>query len=180
MLGLLHGIPCLHPAPLQCPSVSGHCVKPGTDKVGQRTTGCNTTSELRYGSLTTVSRCEPDKVCTCLSAFFKGILLLTIDLTWIFWCLLALWCEDSPESRAFLDAVSSLKRLRENCQTEVHLMGNEEEVSNHQTSDLVSSSSVDVTSLLYHPLNLFDSQKILLPLSPVHFKPQYFLFFLNV
>ncbi|XP_050926722.1 protein Niban 1 isoform X2 [Lates calcarifer] len=31
----------------------------------------------------------------------------------------ALWCEDSPESRAFLDAVSFLKRLRESCQTEV-------------------------------------------------------------
>ncbi|XP_071360756.1 protein Niban 1-like [Trachinotus anak] len=40
----------------------------------------------------------------------------------------ALWCEDSPESRAFLDAVSSLKKLRENCQMEVHPMGNEEEV----------------------------------------------------
>ncbi|XP_050926723.1 protein Niban 1 isoform X3 [Lates calcarifer] len=40
----------------------------------------------------------------------------------------ALWCEDSPESRAFLDAVSFLKRLRESCQTEVHPMGNEIEV----------------------------------------------------
>ncbi|XP_040892017.1 protein Niban 1-like isoform X2 [Toxotes jaculatrix] len=40
----------------------------------------------------------------------------------------ALWCENSPESKAFLDAVSSLKKFRENCQTEVHPMGNEEEV----------------------------------------------------
>ncbi|XP_022611517.1 protein Niban-like [Seriola dumerili] len=40
----------------------------------------------------------------------------------------ALWCEDSPESRAFFDAVSSLKKLRENCQTDVHPIGNEEEV----------------------------------------------------
>ncbi|TDH15985.1 hypothetical protein EPR50_G00014640 [Perca flavescens] len=31
----------------------------------------------------------------------------------------ALWCEDSPESRTFLDAVFSLKKLRGNCQTEV-------------------------------------------------------------
>ncbi|XP_044045960.1 protein Niban 1-like isoform X2 [Siniperca chuatsi] len=43
-------------------------------------------------------------------------------------CLLALWCEDSPESRAFLDAVSSLKKLRGNCQTEVYPMGSGEEV----------------------------------------------------
>ncbi|XP_059186862.1 protein Niban 1-like [Centropristis striata] len=35
---------------------------------------------------------------------------------------------DSPESRAFLDAVSSLKRLRGNCKTEVHPVGDVEEV----------------------------------------------------
>ncbi|XP_039663084.1 protein Niban 2-like isoform X2 [Perca fluviatilis] len=40
----------------------------------------------------------------------------------------ALWCEDSPESRAFLDAVSSLKKLRGNCQTEVYPVGDWEEV----------------------------------------------------
>ncbi|XP_076583680.1 protein Niban 1-like [Chaetodon auriga] len=40
----------------------------------------------------------------------------------------ALWCEDSPESRAFLAAVSSLKKLRGSCQTEVQPVGNEEEV----------------------------------------------------
>nr|XP_046263473.1 protein Niban 1-like isoform X2 [Scatophagus argus] len=40
----------------------------------------------------------------------------------------ALWYEDSPDSRAFLDAVSSLKKIRGNCRTEVHLMGSEEEV----------------------------------------------------
>ncbi|KAI9533975.1 hypothetical protein NQZ68_018343 [Dissostichus eleginoides] len=30
-----------------------------------------------------------------------------------------LWCEASPDTMAFLDAVSSLKRLRGNCQTEI-------------------------------------------------------------
>ncbi|KAI4833002.1 hypothetical protein KUCAC02_015936 [Chaenocephalus aceratus] len=39
----------------------------------------------------------------------------------------ALWCEASPDTRAFLDAVSSLKRLRGNCQTEVHPVGDGEE-----------------------------------------------------
>ncbi|KAK5866246.1 hypothetical protein PBY51_020452 [Eleginops maclovinus] len=29
------------------------------------------------------------------------------------------WCEVSPDTRAFLDAVSSVKRLRGNCQTEL-------------------------------------------------------------
>ena len=47
------------------------------------------------------------------------------------YCLSALWCEASPDTRAFLDAVSSLKRLRGNCQTEVHPVGDGEEVSNH-------------------------------------------------
>ncbi|XP_051241069.1 protein Niban 1-like [Dicentrarchus labrax] len=40
----------------------------------------------------------------------------------------ALWCEDTPESRAFLDAVSSLRKLRRHCQTELQPMGDEEEV----------------------------------------------------
>ncbi|XP_078124733.1 protein Niban 1-like [Sander vitreus] len=53
----------------------------------------------------------------------------------------ALWCEDSPESRAFLDAVSSLKKLRGNCQTEVYPVGDWEEV-------LVSMVMEDVMSYL--------------------------------
>ncbi|XP_047435065.1 protein Niban 2-like [Mugil cephalus] len=40
----------------------------------------------------------------------------------------ALWCKDSPESRAFLEAVSSLKKLRKNNKSEVPPVGNEEEV----------------------------------------------------
>ncbi|KAJ4921758.1 hypothetical protein JOQ06_016468 [Pogonophryne albipinna] len=40
----------------------------------------------------------------------------------------ALWCEASPDTMAFLDAVLSLKRLRGNCQTEVHPVGDGEEI----------------------------------------------------
>lgn len=79
----------------------------------------------------------------------------------IMYCLLALWCEDSPESRACLDAVSSLKKLRGNCQTEVHPMGDREEVSNHQTR--------------CHPQNLFVSHKSSFSLLSLHFKLCYFL-----
>ncbi|XP_026159610.1 uncharacterized protein LOC113128472 isoform X2 [Mastacembelus armatus] len=41
---------------------------------------------------------------------------------------LVLWCENSPGSRAFLDAVTSLMKLRGKCQTDINPMGSEEEV----------------------------------------------------
>ena len=56
--------------------------------------------------------------CIELKLFFPPSIL------WTMYWLLSLWCEDSPESRAFLDAVSSLKKLlRVSCQTKAHWMG---------------------------------------------------------
>ncbi|XP_037830770.1 protein Niban 1 isoform X2 [Kryptolebias marmoratus] len=39
-----------------------------------------------------------------------------------------LWRDESPEAKAFLDAVSSLKKLRGKCHSEAHSVGDEEEV----------------------------------------------------
>lgn len=119
MLGLPHSVPCLHTAPLLWPGVSGYCITPATDTVGQYTTSCNATSEHGYISPAAAHASKPS-----LKLFF----LLSIDLISAICHPLALWCEDSPESRAFFDAVFTLKKLRGKCQAHVYPMGSEEEV----------------------------------------------------
>lgn len=48
------------------------------------------------------------------------------------WCGSALWCENSPGSKAFLDAVLALEKLGGRFQTEAYPVSCEEEVSSYQ------------------------------------------------
>lgn len=133
MLGLPYSLPCLHPAPLLCPCVSGHRIITGTDTVDQHTTSCNTTSELWWRPHITVSNYIPFK---CI--IFPWVpLIIDSSPNKIVCCRLGLPL-DSPESRAFLDAAWTLKRLRGNSKAMVHLIGNEEEVSENEARGLVS------------------------------------------
>ena len=106
-----YSISCLHTAPSQCPTVSGHWITPRTDSVIQQTAGSTAAQHFYLLSLLSF---KPDNISTCikLKLFFPPCIM--------YW-LLPLWCEDSPESRAFLDDVSSLKKLRRvSSQTKAH------------------------------------------------------------
>lgn len=155
MLGLPHSLPCLHPAPLLCPRVSGHRIIPGTDTVGQHTTSCNTTSELRWSPHITISNHVSFDI--LFPPSIPLILHCSLNTSMIVCCRLGLTL-DSPESRAFLEAVSTLKRLRGNGQGMVHPMGNEEEVSKKMRQEVWYLfwfvSTDDVALLFSHPPQL--------------------------
>lgn len=112
MLGLPHSISCLHTAPLQCPSVSG-C---GSHQEQTRWASILRAATHHQNSLFPITT-FPHASMPLLKLFFSPSIPVIVH------CLVALWCEDLPESGAFLAAAYSLKKKLSNRGTSRGIMG---------------------------------------------------------